>query len=70
MDVLYPMVEKKLGAKGKESAAHAAEDHAQIERDLMEALQKRKVGGWLAGRLLGSTSNVCRCAAFGHPWPP
>ncbi len=44
MDVLYPMVEKKLGAKGKESSAHAKEDHAQIERDLMQALEKRKVG--------------------------
>ncbi|PRW57159.1 hemerythrin [Chlorella sorokiniana] len=45
MDVLYPMVEKKLGGKGKELAAHAADDHAQIERDLVEALQKRKTGG-------------------------
>lgn len=61
MDVLYPMVEKKLGAKGKESAAHAAGEHAQIERDLMTALEKRKVGsarrpvapwmGWKLGAL-------------------
>lgn len=65
MDVLYPMVEKKLAAKGKELAAHAAEDHAQIERDLMEALQKRKVGGGLPGCWGPPTSSVCGA----HLWP-
>lgn len=44
MEVLYPMAEKKLGAKGKEAAAHAAGEHAKIERDLTTALEKRKVG--------------------------
>ncbi|KAL4426118.1 hypothetical protein ABPG77_002704 [Micractinium sp. CCAP 211/92] len=43
-DVLYPLMAKRLGAQGKEAMKQAAAEHAQIERDLITALEQRKSG--------------------------
>jgi len=43
-EVLYPVMEKKLGSKGKELSKVALEDHSKIEEDLLKALELRKEG--------------------------
>lgn len=43
VEVLYPLMAKRLGAKGEELMKRAAAEHAKIERDLMTALEHRKV---------------------------
>ncbi len=41
MDVLYPLMAKKL-KDGKQVEDHVLEEHQKIEKDLLEALQLRK----------------------------
>mgnify|MGYP001810762982 CR=1 FL=1 len=55
MEVLYPLMEKLVGSKeGEEARKHAAAEHARIERDLLKALEQRKVGGWAGGGSLAA----------------
>ena len=42
--MLYPVMERRLGAKGKEAREHSVEEHSKIEGDLVRALEMRKVG--------------------------
>ncbi|EFN55052.1 hypothetical protein CHLNCDRAFT_134918 [Chlorella variabilis] len=44
-EVLYPVMERRLGAKGKEAREHSVEEHSKIEGDLVRALEMRKEGG-------------------------
>ncbi|KAI3438055.1 hypothetical protein D9Q98_000498 [Chlorella vulgaris] len=44
-EVLYPVMEKKLGEKGKQARQHSMQEHSKIEEDLLKALEKRKEGG-------------------------
>ncbi|KAL4857222.1 putative hemerythrin-like protein [Chlorella vulgaris] len=44
-EVLYPVMEKKLGEKGKRAREHSMQEHSRIEEDLLRALEKRKEGG-------------------------
>ncbi len=44
-EVLYPMMERRLGDSCKEARQHSMEEHSKIEEDLIKALEMRKVGG-------------------------
>ncbi len=59
--MLYPLMAKRLGAQGKEAMQQAAAEHAQIERDLITALEQRKA----------RRRPLCMlCMPPPHPWAP
>jgi iron-sulfur cluster repair protein YtfE (RIC family) len=45
MDVLYPFVEKSLGADGKQLVKESLEEHTNVEQEALQALELRKSGG-------------------------
>eukprot|EP00887_Chlorella_sp_A99_P007623 scaffold20.g7623.t1 len=48
LEVLYPVVERELGEKGKEISERAKKEHSEIEArlaNLLKALERRKEGG-------------------------
>lgn len=56
--VLYPFIEKRMGQEGTEFSQHSLKEHKKLDRELCEALNKRKVGraplgsaGWGHGGL-------------------
>lgn len=68
-----PPPPSRQGDKGKEGRQHSMEEHVKIEKDLMEALQKRKVGpggpnrpvekrlGWGRGSTLRTPTFLTPC---------